>query len=147
MTDIPETIYLQVDGGTDGGLYDWIDRTHCEDKINDTDIEYGRQPKFDLINYIANQKQWALLTFGPGLRTEAVTAHIELELTEIRAKPTDIMEPIDVIILALDLLYRAGHTADEIVEALQAKQDLNLDREWPETVRGKPTEHIKGDSE
>lgn len=39
--DLPDRIYLQA-YDDDGQILDSWDRTHCEDQINDSDVEYVR---------------------------------------------------------------------------------------------------------
>ena len=82
------------------------------------------------------------MTFGEGQRTVGITKHIRKELDEILENPTDLMEWIDVIILALDGAWRAGYTPRQIVEALDQKQQINFAREWPpNSDPNEPTEH------
>jgi hypothetical protein len=61
-----------------------------------------------------------------------VVQHIRKELTEIEAQPTDLSEWIDVAILALDGAWRAGHSPEDIIAALVAKQAKNEARAWPD---------------
>jgi hypothetical protein len=61
-----------------------------------------------------------------------VVQHIRKELTEIEAQPTDLSEWIDVAILALDGAWRAGHSPEDIIAALVAKQAKNEARVWPD---------------
>jgi hypothetical protein len=98
----------------------------------------------DLVAYLKRQEEWSSRTFGHGTRTGAVTAHIAKELDEIRAKPHDLEEWIDVIILALDGYWRAGGDPREIMGHLQAKQDKNFTREWsmPKS-QDDPVEHVR----
>ena len=102
-----------------------------------------------MTNYINNQQQWSLETFGPGARTKGLTKHIKKELQEIEQDPTSVEEWVDVIILALDGAWRAGHESEEIVAALQEKQMINFIRTWPTPKsEDEPTEHLrKGDKE
>lgn len=94
--------------------------------------EFGSSPElFNLRQYLERQKDWSLRTFGPAPRTQGIIQHITKELEEIRQQPGDLMEWIDVAILALDGAWRAGHTPRAIVAALQAKQDKNVARQWP----------------
>lgn len=70
--------------------------------------------------------------------------HIKKELTEIEQDPRDLIEWIDVVILALDGAWRAGYTPDQIVEALVFKQNKNESRKWPDwrtTPAEEPIEH------
>jgi hypothetical protein len=82
-------------------------------------------------------------TFGPGRRTLGITEHIRKELDEILAKPDDLMEWIDIIVLGIDGAWRhcpAGLTnkekADLIAQTLARKQSINENRTWPDW-RGK----------
>lgn len=56
----------------------------------------------DIREYNERQRQWSRKTFGEGKRTIGILAHIRKELAEIEAKPDDLEEWIDVVILALD---------------------------------------------
>ena len=94
---------------------------------------------FDLERYLVTQRQWSEATFGPGDRAKGVVAHIRKELDEIAKDPTDLMEWIDVAILAFDGAWRAGplalgsvYSAAAIVEALEQKQRANMARQWPD---------------
>jgi len=91
--------------------------------------------------YIRHLHKWAVKMFGEGPRVEPVLKHIESELAEIRGNPTDIMEWVDVIMLAMDGACRAGHSPKEISDALQAKLVLNRIREWDAPREGEPCFH------
>ena len=98
----------------------------------------------NLIDYIERQRQWSLKTFGDGRRTKGITSHIKKELQEIESNPTDVIEWIDVVILALDGAWRSGHTAEEIVEGMQNKQGINFKRIYPmPTSQDEASEHLK----
>jgi hypothetical protein len=92
--------------------------------------------------YVHKHIGWSLSTFGEGERAEGLCRHIEKELNEIRAKPSDLMEWIDVIILALDGAWRSGHTPEQIAAALIAKQRINFNRQW-KRADDAPTEHVR----
>lgn len=87
---------------------------------------------FDLRAHLVRQRAFSEKTFGPGASTAGVVDHIRKELREIEEHPTDLSEWIDVVILALDGAWRAGHSPDQIIEALQAKQAKNEARTWPD---------------
>jgi hypothetical protein len=98
----------------------------------------------DLVEHLHRQRDFSLRTFGPGPRLEGVIAHIRKELAEIEAKPTDVTEWIDVVLLALDGAWRAGFGPEEIAIALQGKQAKNEARTWPDwrtAAPGAPIEH------
>lgn len=93
--------------------------------------------------YLHRQIAWSLSTFGDGERTEGLCKHIAKELEEIRQQPNDLMEWVDVIILALDGAWRAGYTPEQIASALIKKQRINFGRAWKRVSDDLPTEHIK----
>lgn len=115
---------------------------------NNTYLERARaaEQRFDLIAHLKRQAAFSLETFGPGARTAGVVDHIRKELTEIEADPADVMEWVDVIILAFDGAWRAGWTAEDIVTAIVAKQTRNEARTWPDwrtAAPDKAIEHVR----
>ena len=86
----------------------------------------------DLTQHLHRQRAWSERTFGPGYRTHGVLDHIRKELREIEGEPLELSEWIDVAILAFDGAWRAGHSPEEIVAALIAKQTKNEGRQWPD---------------
>lgn len=100
----------------------------------------------DLIAYLRRQQEWSRATFGEGQRTQGITKHIAKELHEIEKEPNDLMEWVDVMILAFDGAWRAGYTPAEIVAALLRKQGVNMQRKWPDTTntpQDQPIEHVR----
>lgn len=98
-----------------------------------------------LTKYLERQKEWSIKTFGNGKRTLGIIRHIEKELKEVEAKPNDLTEWIDVIILALDGYWRHGGNTEIIMNILQAKQDNNFTRVYPfPKSEDEPSEHIRG---
>lgn len=72
--------------------------------------------------------------------------HIRKELNEIEARPDDVAEWVDVILLALDGAGRAGFSLEQIAQAIAAKQVKNEARQWPDWQTADPSkaiEHIK----
>jgi len=94
---------------------------------------------YDLVAHLHRQRAFSLQTFGPGQRTAGVCDHIRKELKEIEAAPTDLVEWVDVILLACDGAWRAGNTPEMIVAALEAKLARNEKRNWPDW-RTQPTD-------
>jgi hypothetical protein len=65
---------------------------------------------------------------------------------EVAANPGDVTEWADIVILALDGAWRAGHEPQAIIDAIRAKQARNEAREWPDwrtAEPGKAIEHIR----
>lgn len=101
---------------------------------------------FDLVAHLHRQRDFSLRTFGPGERTDGVLDHIRKELIEIESAPRDVAEWVDVILLALDGAWRAGHEPEAIAQAIQAKQERNESRKWPDwrtAEPGKAIEHVR----
>lgn len=100
--------------------------------------------------HLRRQIAFSLATFGPGDRMEGVIEHIIEELAEVAEGGNDPEEWIDVVILALDGLWRslAFHEADGLVNKefegntdaiaeticgmLSDKQNKNEWRNWPD---------------
>lgn len=82
--------------------------------------------------YLERQWAWSKETFGPGLRTKGIIQHIGKELQEIEKDPHDLLEWVDVIILAMDGFWRHGGDPQDLIDLMQAKQDKNLARTWPD---------------
>ncbi len=94
--------------------------------------------------HLARQREFSERTFGPGSRTDGVIDHIRKELREIEAAPDDLSEWVDVVILALDGAWRAGHGPQQIIDAIVAKQAKNEARTWPDwrtAIPGQAIEH------
>lgn len=103
------------------------------------------QTTYILERDLAAQAAWSCIVFGPGMRL-GVIDHIGKELEEIRKEPSNLMEWIDVVILAFDGALRAGHSPHEVIAAYHEKMARNRSRKWPDW-RGLPTdqaiEHIR----
>jgi SOS-response transcriptional repressor LexA len=97
----------------------------------------------DLVDHLRRQQEFSRRTFGPGRNTAALLDHIRKELVEIEAAPTDLIEWIDVVLLALDGAWRAGWSPEEIAAALEAKQALNETRKWPDWRTAEPGRAIQ----
>lgn len=101
-------------------------------------------PALTLEQYLERQEEWSSRTFGHGTRTLGLTKHIEKEIAEIRAKPHDLSEWVDVVILALDGYWRHGGDPLEIMKHLVAKQEKNFVRQWPtSTSEEEAIEHVR----
>lgn len=97
--------------------------------------------------HLERQRAWSTKTFGPGVRL-GVIDHIEKELDEVREDVTCLEEWVDVIILAFDGAWRAGHEPQAIIDAVKAKQLRNEAREWPDwrtMSADEAIEHVKAE--
>ena len=104
---------------------------------------------FDLVEHIRRQREFSYKTFGPGARSAGVVAHIRKELSEIEADPSDVNEWVDVILLAIDGAWRAGHSPEVIADAILKKQIRNEERQWPDWRTSDPNgpiEHVRSES-
>lgn len=87
---------------------------------------------FDLQAHLHRQWEFSQETFGPGPRAAGVIDHIRKELIELEENPGDLSEWIDILILAFDGALRQGFLPSQIVCALEAKQEVNENRQWPD---------------
>lgn len=104
----------------------------------------------DLIvhHHLHRQRDFSERTFGPysrPLRTEGVLDHIKKEVREIEAKPNDLEEWVDLIILACEGALSQGHSPEAIAHAWEAKQTKNEGRTWPDWRTTKPGVAIEHD--
>ncbi len=111
-------------------------------------IRYFREDYgfFDLVAHLYRQRAFSREVFGPGERTTGVLDHIRKELMEIEAAPDDLTEWADVVLLALDGAWRAGHEPEAIARAIAEKQRRNEKRTWPDwrtAKEGKAIEHVR----
>lgn len=123
----------------------WDTPAGATKKLSDV-IESTRTQGFDLVAHLYRQRRFSERTFGPGARTAGVLDHIRKELVEIEAEPNELAEWVDVVLLALDGAWRAGHAPEEIAEAIADKQARNEARQWPDwrtAEPGKAIEHVR----
>lgn len=105
-----------------------------------------RTQDVSLEKLLNRQEDFSRFAFGPGMRTKGICNHIRKELDEIEAKPDDLEEWVDVLLLALDGYWRAGGKSPEIYRALYAKLEKNEKRNWPDwrtLSENDPIEHDK----
>ena len=107
--------------------------------------------RFNLFAFINKQIRFSSKTFGPRKRLLGVIDRIKKELIEVEASEgKDVEEWADVIILAIDGAWRAGHSSRTICVALDAKLKKNIGRKWPDwrtTEPGKAIEHVRDKEE
>jgi len=110
-------------------------------------IRSNALPSLDLVSFFDEKSKWSIDTFGPGDRYAGVVEHIRRELKEIEENPSDLIEWVDVIFLAMDGAMRsAGADGAALAEAMRVKLAENKCREWPDwrTLRpGEVSQHIK----
>jgi hypothetical protein len=102
--------------------------------------------KFDMLDHLRRQRAFSERAFGPHFRYKGIIEHIKEELIEIEKDPHDVVEWIDVALLAFDGAWRSGHSPEEILAAFVNKLAKNEARDWPDwrTVsEDKPIKHIE----
>lgn len=99
--------------------------------------------RFDLVYHLYRQIDFSERTFGPGARTQMVLDHIRKELIEIENNPGDVMEWVDVILLALDGAWRSGCSPEYVCHAISEKQERNEHRQWPDWRTSDPDKAIE----
>ena len=97
-------------------------------------------------------EQWAFSTETFGPRIENGTAeqnaagcidHIREEIEEVAADPSDIMEWVDIVMLATDGAMRVGFTPEQFIDAYYEKLQINKARDWPDWRTAEPGKAIK----
>lgn len=113
----------------------------------------------DLSQHLARQMAFSRATFGPGERRKFIIDHIRKELNEIETGNGDPQEWVDVVILAIDGLWRSihhrkgedwRHVPFLATMAIRDKQAINEQREWPDWRTADPNkaiEHVRVDGE
>jgi len=97
-------------------------------------------------DYLARHWTWSRAAFGSGRQTNGILEHLGKELAEIRTRPDDLVEWVDVMILAFDGYLRHGGSVDGLMRDLEAKQAENLARRWPPPGDGeRAVEHLRDD--
>lgn len=96
--------------------------------------------------------EWSERTFGPASERgpEGPIDHLRKEVEELAKAPRDLEEVADGIHLLVDVAWRSGHSYDDLMRALFAKQRKNQARKWPDwrtAPKGKAIEHIKSGEE
>ena len=112
--------------------------------LNMTDGRKTKMITFNLQEHLLRQLAFSLNTFGPGARAKGVLDHIRKECNEVEAKPNDLEEWVDLIILSFDGALRAGFSPYQIIETICKKQTKNEQRKWPDwrtADRDKAIEH------
>lgn len=129
-----------LETGNRGSADDELDEHARVEHANPTAFE------FDLVQHLFRQRSWSMAAFGPWPRVFMLTNDIRKELLEIECAPTDVDKWIDVVLLALDGAWRAGHTPAQITQALARKQARNEARErpnWRMAAHDKAIEHVR----
>ena len=88
---------------------------------------------------------WSQQTFGSdGTRGPlGPIRHLIKEAQELEQSPTDRMEYADCLLLLMDSSRRAGINFGEVIEAGIEKLRINKLRDWPESIKDQPVEHVK----
>ena len=97
------------------------------------------------VAHLDRQQAWSAEVFGPAevRGHRGVLDHIRKELVEIEAKPGDVTEWADLIILAFDGAWRSGHTPADTIAAIKTKQERNEARTWPDWRTADPNKAIE----
>ena len=110
----------------------------------------------DIVEHLKRQIAFSHATFGPGERRQGVIDHIMKELNDVERTGGSAGEWVDVVILALDGLWRSMRRdapeapnfeiAYEAAYLIAEKQDINERRQWPDWRSADPDkaiEHIR----
>ncbi|CAN7516266.1 DUF550 domain-containing protein [Pseudoxanthomonas sp. LjRoot168] len=141
-------VRVEIDGPKDVP----VNRGEVADAIRArTELEQPTDAEnFSLAQYLREQSKWSQDTFGPGPMVESLLDHIRKEITEVSEAPGDVVEWVDIAMLALDGALRCGVTPAEVIATLAAKFAVVKERQWPAAGSTPPGEaicHIKTESD
>lgn len=105
----------------------------------------GDRAPFDLVTHLRRQRAWSLETFGPGALT--VIMRLNKRIGSVLTNPADLMEWVDVALLAFDGAMRAGHEPEAIAAALAEQQrahETSCQPDWRTEPEGEAIEHEEG---
>lgn len=87
---------------------------------------------FDFLDFLRRKNEWSAEAFGPPDHRGHLGPldHLRKEIAEAEDAPGDVSEFADLIFLATDAAWRAGHSPEDIAEALEAKLAVNRKRDW-----------------
>ena len=100
----------------------------------------------DMLEFLKQQQKFQAETFGTKPRSAGVIDHIKKELKEVEVNPAEILEWIDIVLLAFGGALNVGFSPARILGALETKIDINNKRDWPNWKTANPDkaiEHIK----
>ncbi|MDG4791987.1 DUF550 domain-containing protein [Micromonospora sp. WMMD1102] len=144
LVDLIPFLVAELDEAAEWAAIGGRHREALARRIREIRAEQDRSTVIDAA-HLARQRDFSERTFGPGARTKGVVDHIRKELAEIEADPSDLGEWVDVVILALDGAWRAGHEPQQIIDAVVAKQIRNEARVWPDWRTADPNRAIEHD--
>ena len=98
--------------------------------------------EMDLVKHLERQQEWSLKTFGTGPRSLGIIEHIREELDELLEDTEELLEWVDIIILAADGAMREGYSPQQVADTILMKQDINEKRDWPDHKEFSPDEPI-----
>ncbi len=96
---------------------------------------------FNIKEFFDTKLAWSRDTYGD-LSSKTIIDHLHKEIIEASYDPKDILEWVDIILLAIDGAGRfANADGATFVEALKKKFEINRKRTWSIPVDGSPPEH------
>jgi hypothetical protein len=108
-----------------------------------------KTPKKTIEEIAADAAIWSQLTFGSDEVRGPIgpLKHLEKEAKEVQEKPDDLVEYADCLLLVLDSARRAGFSLRQLLDATDAKLQINKKRVWPKPQPGQEKEAIEHNRE
>ena len=98
---------------------------------------------WDFFKVMENWAKWSDSVWGENRPPNGTVNHLVEEAAELAENPTDIMEYVDVIMLAVDGLRQAGFDFAEFTDAAIKKLAINKAREWGPVDENGVSRHVK----
>lgn len=86
--------------------------------------------------------EWAVATFTQAT-PESWCKHLQKEVSELAAKPSDLEEIADCMILLAGLVHKQSYTPEDLRQAIREKLEINKKRVWGQPDKDGVVEHVR----
>lgn len=86
---------------------------------------------------------WQQKTFGKRTDPRPPIHHLEKEIKELLENPTDLLEYADCFILLFNAADIAGYSAEDLLNGIRQKFEINQERKWGKADSNGVVLHVK----
>lgn len=116
------------------------------DRIEELEANLAKAVSDDrFLNFASDHARWSQAQFGSDTERDwtGPLAHMEREIVEVKAQPTDTFEWADMLLLLLDASRRAGIPAAQLLTSAEQKLEINKSRAWGKPNADGSVEHVR----
>lgn len=95
-----------------------------------------------LVRFLRDLMEFQHEAFGDRQTIEGVISHVDEEVVEIKADPTDRKEWLDLMTLGVSAFRRLGDTPESLAEAWRGRLEVLKGRTYPDWRTADPDKHI-----